>query len=266
MIERFLRRQPTGRRDEGLSTASGPVLPIESSEIIRFRAFTATTIMTAQYEVRADRLTDALNSLEPIALTNVRFMALATLGERTAAHHVVPTMELLIVTVAGPRGNFKRRIRVIPHAVVLTIGPYRVEGTIHTVLGAHPTSGIHHRLPMVPITDAKVSYELLGRPIVEALDAIVINRNALSSIACASDLIAARMSALRTFTNVSEGVSIDDSSPTHIEPSRRSLVIVPDRASRTPAYVPSIGVYRRESRFPRRDSSPGPVSGRNRDE
>jgi hypothetical protein len=194
--------------------------------------------MTAQYEVRADRLTDALNSMEPIALTNVRLMSLATLGERTAAHHVVPPMELLIVAVAGPRGNPKRRMRVIPHAVVLTIGPYRVEGIIHTALGAHPTSGIHHRLPMVPITDAKVSYALLGRPIVDVLDAIVINRNALSSLVCASDLIAARTSALRTLTDVSHGVSIDGSSSARLEASRRPVVLLPGRGSRTPAYVP----------------------------
>ena len=153
-----------------------------SMQSIAVRAFTATSSITGRYALRADRLTDALNRDDSVTLTDATVTDLGTLAERLIPVLVLARSDLLIVRVDGQRGNPSRWLKTWPHAVTAVIAPFRVEATIHSVPGAHPTSGIFHRKPMVPLTDATISYEVMGRPIVEQIDTIAINRDALNSI------------------------------------------------------------------------------------
>ena len=117
-----------------------------------------------------------------------------------------------------------------------------IQGFIHAVPGVHPTSGIYHRPPMVPITDVAISYSVTGRPIVEHLEAIDVNREALSSLSLMKDEVTARLGATRSTSSALAGSELDRSSAVALpilEPSRRAPAVLVDQTRKTPTYLPT---------------------------
>ena len=167
----------------------------EVTERIVVRIFVATGTVTGSYALRADRLTDAVNHSEGVTLDDATVLEFATLAERTVPVFNLHRSNILLVAVAGRRGNPDRWFKTWPHQITVTLQGYRVEGIIHTVLCGHPTAGVFHRKPMIPLTEATLSYEIMGRPIIEYLDTVLINRDRIHSIARSEDPLARRLRA-----------------------------------------------------------------------
>jgi hypothetical protein len=237
----MIRRFTGGERPK--PTPDAQAANVAREERIAFRGFTSTSIVTGTFEIDADRLTDQLNGDESFVLTGVSTFDLDTLVEIALPTLVVSRRELLIVEIAGRRGSERRRFKTSPHGVNLTVGPYRIQGYIHAVPGVHPTSGIYHRATMVPITDAVVSYLVMGRQFEERLDAIDVNREALSSISLTKDQVAAHMRAVRGASTGAAPIATapdpTEAGETVLEPSRRVRSVVADRQGRTPSYLPT---------------------------
>jgi hypothetical protein len=186
-----IRRAFTG----GLTPGTGAPSPIESDDRgtpaagheIAFRAYTERSIVRATYELRDDRLTDALNRERVLLLTDVEFMTLHEPVVATRPQFELTTASILIAEATGPRGNERRRFRSSPRAVTVKLGPYRVQGFIHTVRGGHPILGLYHRNTMIPMTDVEVAYDVLGRRIVDRYAAAIMNREAITNIRMAGD-------------------------------------------------------------------------------
>jgi hypothetical protein len=182
--------------------------PEESTEErVEFHALMPESKVTGRYYILGDRLSDALNRDDRYALTDVRTLDLVSGIERFVPYKVLMRAETLIIVATGPRGNPRRRFRTTVHPVTLHIGPYKVTATIHMPPGGRPIPGIYHRQIMVPLTDARVEYPLLGRQIEETYDGIVINRHQITSILRTDDLIPAQLylGAVRGESDGSEG-------------------------------------------------------------
>jgi hypothetical protein len=170
-----------------------PFLPFDMSASratsVEFIAYTPSALLNATFELLDNRLSDALNAGERFYLHDVTRTTLDSMATQRFSDLGVARRDLVAVQATGPRGDPRRRFRGSRHAVSLTIGSYTVRGLVHSAPGAHPTLGMYHRQAMVPLTDAEISYELLGRPIVLTADALIVNRDAVSSIEAQSDAV-----------------------------------------------------------------------------
>jgi hypothetical protein len=178
-------------RGQSLSTGDRELSPRErerpSGATVQFRAYTSHEIIRGTYSFVGDRLTDALNNDLDLHLTDVESLTLADQHVSWRSELRLRRETILIVEGTGPRGNDRRRFRAFESAVAVKLGPYRVEGFIHSVRGAHPILGLYHRSQMVPMTDVRITYVVLGRPIVDSYPVVIINRQAIASIRLPGD-------------------------------------------------------------------------------
>jgi hypothetical protein len=118
-----------------------------------------------------------------------------------------------------------------------------VEALIHTAPGGDPLAGVYHRQAMLPLTDAQVAYVLGGQAMQEALEAVIVNRAAISSIVRTEDFLAQRVrqrAALTAEALTSRYPRSEDDLPSWgvLAPSRRAFNALAEPAPRTPAYLP----------------------------
>jgi hypothetical protein len=208
---------------------------------VEFIAYTPSAMLNATFELLDSRLSDALNAGERFYLHDVTRTALDSMAIQRYPELGVARQDLIAVQATGPRGDPRRRFRGSRHAVSLTIGSYTVRGLVHSAPGAHPTLGIYHRQAMVPLTDAEISYELLGRPMVLTADAIIVNREAVSSIDAESDAVPEELRVAFpdvTFTGSEEPARDADAADPAEQPEPGS-VLAPDRLP-----LPTGGLFR----------------------
>jgi hypothetical protein len=213
-----------------------PFLPFDPwgevrSTPVEFIAYTASSMLSATFELLDSRLSDALNAGERFRLRNVTQTTLESMVIQEFSQLGVSRQDLVAVHATGPRGDPRRRFRGTRQAVSLTIGPYHVQGWIHSAPGAHPALGMYHRQSMVPVTDAEISYVILGRPIVLTTDAIIVNRDAVTSMNVQSDGVPEELRIAFpdiTFTG-SEERPDDSDAPETSEPPEPGSVLAPDR-------------------------------------
>lgn len=144
---------------------------------IEFIAYADDCLLTGHVRLEAARLSDLLNDHDEFELVDVRVESLD--GDRTLEVRdvVVERDELLIVHVAGPRGERERRVRTRQHPLALGLGPYEVRGYLHALPGVDPISSFRHRRTMVPLTDAVIQYESAGARQQAAASVVVVNRH-----------------------------------------------------------------------------------------
>jgi hypothetical protein len=184
-------------RSRRASSVAEQVAPGEAGPtgqpVIEFTAFTPTSRVTGRLALAADRLSDALNDATgPIAIEDATVVELDSFESTTSTRLDLSRDELLIVRGSGPPGSAARRYRTLAYEAVLTIGPYRVTGSIHARPGANPISGIYHRRVMIPITEAVLSYPVLGRTVEETASTLIVHRDHLTSIRLTEEVMAFR--------------------------------------------------------------------------
>jgi hypothetical protein len=147
---------------------------------LEFVGYCSDCIITGQVELTAPRLTDMLNTVETIQLTDVALESLADGRRVTVPTYSLRRDELYAVKATGPRGSKALRIITIPHRVQAQIGPYNVLGRLNAAPGTEPIQSLEQRGVMLPLTDATIAYVVGG--ILEVRDAatVVINRDLLA--------------------------------------------------------------------------------------
>jgi hypothetical protein len=105
---------------------------------------------------------------------------------------------------------------------------------------------------MIPLTEAKISYDVVGRTITEEIQTVIINRDALTSFVGAQDLMKQKERAAQNSESVpvprwlppDEGEAAADMetlASSVLEPSLRAIRTLSDVGPRTPTYLPRPG-------------------------
>ena len=130
----------------------------------------------------AERLSDHLNGQESIELLDGIVEDFAG-GPPIEVHSVaVARDEIMLIRASSPRGNPERRQHTSQHAIVLQVGRYEVHGYVHTLPGGDPISSVRRRKPMIPLTDAFITFSRHSRVQVHHAGVLIVNRDLVDSI------------------------------------------------------------------------------------
>jgi hypothetical protein len=166
---RVLRLALVSRRSATASQAEEPLLD--------FVAYARECTLTGSLLLTADRLTDLLNGSDEVDLVDALCLGLDG-GVASQDRVVVRRADLLAVKAGDPRGNpaYRHRTRQVP--VIAGAGGYLIHGYIHCRPGADPMIHLGRRPPMVPLTDATISYETGRGWQRDDASTLIINRDA----------------------------------------------------------------------------------------
>jgi len=153
---------------------------------VSFTAFADDSIMRGDLLLDGDRLSDFIPQEGPFEIEHVTLEALDDGRTLTVEHAAISRDDLVAITASGPRGNAARRIRTRPHPTRLKAGPYEIVGYVHAPPSGHPLSGVLRRR-VLPVTSSLIRYQLAGRPIEIAYDALLLNPTKIDWLAAASD-------------------------------------------------------------------------------
>jgi hypothetical protein len=159
--------------------ASAPGADLDTAHLpeVEFVAYAAADRLSGWIRLDSARLTDMLNDHEEYQLEHVLVERLPDGGTMVIPEFVVRRDELLLVHIAGPRGDRSRRTRTIPGGITVKSGPYLVTGDVHTAPGLDALDFFRRRQPMVPLTDAVIEYRGAAGPVLEMAPTLVVNRD-----------------------------------------------------------------------------------------
>ncbi len=161
-------------------------LPVAGSEV-DFGAYAEDCRIFGFVRLEAERLTDALNESDSVALVDVLVVSLEDGHAVPLRSLTVRREDLLAVRASGPRGNPARRRRTRGHPVIVTTGPYVIRGYLHGPPTSDPLLGLRHRRPMVPLTEAWISYTTEGRAHRGRVGTLIVNRELMDWMHLARD-------------------------------------------------------------------------------
>jgi hypothetical protein len=139
-------------------------------------------IVSGAVELTAGRLTDQLNNGETLVVTEPNVRALADDSTLELASIAIAVDEICLVEGGGPRGQIDRRVRRIPERVSIDVGPYRLTGDIHAVVGTRAASSILRRDRLIPITAVTIEMTVGGQRIERQADLVVVNRDRIAHL------------------------------------------------------------------------------------
>ena len=162
--------------DETAPTVEMTMVP-ETPDIVAFVAYGADCVLSGRTTLDGDRLSDMLNDHDEYALIGVtveRFDG----GPPLAVDDVVVSRDEIWMVHAGPpRGAVGRRTRTAPRHVAIKMGPYQVRGFIHSLPGSDALASIGRRKPMIPLTDVRIAYTMLGEAREVRAATVIVNRD-----------------------------------------------------------------------------------------
>jgi hypothetical protein len=157
-------------------TAPETVPPPGEAELLDFVAYAADRQLVGLLSLEADRLTDLLNAADEIELLDITSLAFDGQVRESSTERIARS-DLLVVKAGEPRGNPARRHRTRQLPVAAGIGPYIVYGYLHARAGADPLIDLGRRPPMIPLTDASISFEQAGVWRREDASTFIVNRD-----------------------------------------------------------------------------------------
>ncbi len=160
---------------------------VSETPLVRFAAYAAHHRILGWVRLRADRLTDLLNSHDELLLSDVEIENLDDGTRLGADQSQVAIRDLLAVHAAGPRGDDTLRHRTRAHAIVIRSGSYLIAGHLHVEPGADPLESLRTRPAMVPLTDAWLEYWPDGSPRRHGVGTIIVNRETADTIELVTD-------------------------------------------------------------------------------
>ncbi len=148
--------------------------------LVDFTGFAGDCLITGQLDLRAERLTDQLNTETELHLVDVLLEGLLDGRQVTTPTFTIGRADLCAVKAGPPRGSRRLWTATEPHRLQAQIGPYTVLGRLHTPPGTEALPSIEGREVMVPLTGATIAYLIAG--ILEVRDAatLIINRELAS--------------------------------------------------------------------------------------
>ena len=179
---RLVLHQPDESAALGTEAAAGPEVPE-----VEFVAYAEDGRLSGRIRLNTARLSDMLNDHDEFQLESVLAEHLPGGGTMVVPELVVTRDDLVLVHMAGPRGDAARRTRTKPFSVILRAGPYLVSGDLHSAFGIDPLLYFRRRRPMVPLTDATIEFNTADGPVREFAGTIVVNRDHLEWVQQVTD-------------------------------------------------------------------------------
>lgn len=143
------------------SPATPVVEPAETGTLypeVEFAAYAEDCRLSGRIQLDAERLTDTLNAHDEIVLVDALVESLVDGATYVVEEFSVKRDELMVVEALGARGNPARRTRARSHPLAAKLGPYEVRGYVHVTPGADVLNAVRRRKPMIPLTEASISY------------------------------------------------------------------------------------------------------------
>ena len=179
MIERVGRRLASaldrGTPEPDLPPSDDAASPLGRS--VEFLAYGDDCMLVGRLRMTGDRLTDQLNAQDEYEVLDLVAERLTDGFSAEVPALLVARNELLLVQVAGPRGDANRRLRTRAYPIAAQLGPYRVHGQLHARPGVDPEVVIHRRAPMVPLTDAWIERPVGADRELQRIGTVVLNRD-----------------------------------------------------------------------------------------
>jgi hypothetical protein len=144
--------------------------------LVKFVAYATHHRVFGWVRLRADRLTDLLNSHEELLLTDVEIESLEDGATRSVDEILIRCSELTAVHASGPRGDEARRRLTRSHAIAIQSGNYLIGGYLHAPPGSDPIASFGERPLMVPLTDAWIEYWSGAERTKQSSGTIIVNR------------------------------------------------------------------------------------------
>jgi hypothetical protein len=139
--------------------AEHPTVEAPPVQIVELTVYADDSVAFGRLALTADRVTDLMNERTEFEFVDTLLEGLDDGRGLLVTSVVVARDEILVVAVAGPRGDPARRTRTRPVPVELRVGPYDVSGNIHVVPGTDPIMGFRRRRVMVPLTEATIEFD-----------------------------------------------------------------------------------------------------------
>jgi hypothetical protein len=155
--------------------------------LVQFAAFGRDHRLFGWVRLRADRLTDLLNTHEELLLTHVEIESLEDGAMRAVEEVLIRCSELIAVHASGPRGDAPRRRRTRAHAIAIQSGNYLIGGHLHVPPGSDPIANVGERPLMVPLTDAWIEYWSGRDRTTQSIGTIIVNREQVDWIRVVTD-------------------------------------------------------------------------------
>jgi len=177
MMDRIPRRLRVAfTHDEPMPNVQMTILP-EVPDVVDFVAYGADCILSGRTVLDGDRLTDMLNEYDEYALIGVTVERFDGGPSIVVDDVVVSRDELWLVHAGRPRGAVGRRKRTAPQHVGINMSPYQVRGFLHGVPGSDAVAGITRRKSMIPVTNARIAYTILGEEREVRVETVIVNRD-----------------------------------------------------------------------------------------
>jgi|SRR5664279_471969 hypothetical protein len=144
--------------------------------LVRFVAFGRHHRVFGWVRLRADRLTDLLNTHKELLLTHVEIESLEDRVTRSVDEVLIRCSELIAVHASKPRGDEARRRLTRTHPIAIQSGNYLIGGYLHAPPGSDPIASMGERPLMVPLTDAWIEYWSGGERTKQSSGTIIVNR------------------------------------------------------------------------------------------
>jgi hypothetical protein len=177
MIDRIPKRLRVAFSHEEPAPSVEMTMVPEAPDVVDFVAYGADCVLSGRTVLDGDRLSDMLNEHDEYALIGVtveRFDG----GPPLAVDDVVVSRDEIWMVHAGPpRGAIGRRMRTSPQHVAVKMGPYRVRAFIHSLPGSDAVASIGRRKAMIPLTNARIAYTILGEDRDVRADTLIVNRD-----------------------------------------------------------------------------------------
>jgi hypothetical protein len=157
------------------------MLPIE------FIAFSGDCLIHARLSMFGERLTDMLNAQPRYTLSRVRLESLHDGHVFEIDSLPIERSDLHAVVATGPRGAQKLRVELEPTRMQVGIGPYTILGQLHGRPGDDPLRTVMKRDPMLPLTNATITFARAGQVVAQDAPALIINRELVEWIAPTAD-------------------------------------------------------------------------------
>jgi hypothetical protein len=161
---------------------------------IDFIAFTSDRRLSGRIMLADDRLSDMLNAVPRLVVRDAQVDELNDDRTPRLADVTIAVGEMLVVVGSGPRGNEQLRRKWLKRRVSVGIGRFVVEGDLGYPTesplpeSSDPTVVLENRDLLVPLTDATVTYDRLGRLVTETFETVLVNRARASWIDIAHDV------------------------------------------------------------------------------
>jgi hypothetical protein len=144
--------------------------------LVQFVAFGTNDRVFGWVRLRADRLTDLLNTHDELLLTDAEIESLEDGVTRSVDEVLIRCSELIAVHASAPRGDEARRRLTRTHPIAIQSGNYLIGGYLHAPTGSDPIASMGERPLMVPLTDAWIEYWSGRGPTKQSSGTIIVNR------------------------------------------------------------------------------------------